>query len=219
MIDTTHDPALKSWVESANLPATEFPIQNLPYATFRRPGDERTRLGIAIGDMLLDATAALDLPSMRRVMAMSRADRVETRRLVSDYLANYSTGAERCLRPISEVELLLPGDIPDYTDFYASIDHATNVGRMFRPDNPLLPNYKWMPIAYHGRASSVVASGAPVRRPWGQVVSTPAGPPVYAPSRLLDYEIELAHFSAPAIPSVSRFQLPKRKIIWLEFAC
>lgn len=200
MIDTTHDPALKSWVESANLPATEFPIQNLPYATFRRPGDERTRLGIAIGDMLLDATAALDLPSMRRVMAMSRADRVETRRLVSDYLANYSTGAERCLRPISEVELLLPGDIPDYTDFYASIDHATNVGRMFRPDNPLLPNYKWMPIAYHGRASSVVASGAPVRRPWGQVVSTPAGPPVYAPSRLLDYEIELGAFLGPGNP-------------------
>jgi fumarylacetoacetase len=200
MIDTTHDPALRSWVESANLPDIDFPIQNLPYATFRRPGEERPRLGIAIGDMLLDATAALDLPSMRSVMAMSRTARAEIRQTVSHYLAHYSTGVERYLHPISEVELLLPCDIPDYTDFYASIHHATNVGRMFRPDNPLLTNYKWMPIAYHGRASSVVPSGTEVRRPWGQIVSDPAGPPVYAPSRLLDYEIELGAFLGPGNP-------------------
>jgi fumarylacetoacetase len=197
MIDATHDPALRSWVESANLPHAEFPIQNLPYATFRRPGDERTRLGIAIGDMLLDATAALDLQSMRRVMAMSRAARVGIRQTASHYLAHHSTAADRHLHPIAEVELRLPCEIPDYTDFYASIDHATNVGRMFRPDNPLLPNYNRMPVAYHGRASSVVASGAPVRRPWGQMVSNSAGPPVYAPSRLLDYEIELGAFLGP----------------------
>ena len=194
MIDQTHDPTLKSWVESANHPDAEFPIQNLPYATFRRRGEERSRLGIAIGDMLLDATEAFDLQSMHRVMSTARAARIDVRRITSDYLARYSTGAERYLHPISEVDLLLPADIPDYTDFYASIQHATNVGRLFRPDNPLLPNYKWMPIAYHGRASSVIVSGAPVRRPWGQIVSNPAGPPVFAPCRLLDYEVELGAF-------------------------
>ena len=179
---------------------TEFPIQNLPYATFRQPGEERTRLGIAIGDQLLDATEAFNIPSMQRVMAMSRSERVDLRRRVSGYLAKYATGSDRHLHPISEVELLLPCDIPDYTDFYASIHHATNVGRLFRPDNPLLPNYKWMPIAYHGRASSVVVSGTPVRRPWGQIVSNPSGPPTYAPCRLLDYELELGAFLGPGNP-------------------
>src|ERR1017187_8218143 len=101
MIDQTHDPTLKSWVESANHSDAEFPIQNLPYATFRRRGEERTRLGIAIGDMLLDATEAFDLPSMRGVMMLPRATRADVRRIASGYLANYSSGAERCLRPIS----------------------------------------------------------------------------------------------------------------------
>lgn len=197
MTDATHDPSLASWVESANRPDSEFPIQNLPYATFRRRSQERARLGIAIGDMLLDATAAFEIESMERVMAMSRLERSGLRRRVSDYLSKYSSGAERNLSPISEVDLLLPSNIPDYTDFYASIHHATNVGRMFRPDNPLLPNYRWMPIAYHGRASSVVVSGTAVRRPWGQIVSSPAGPPVYAPCRLLDYEVELGAFLGP----------------------
>jgi fumarylacetoacetase len=200
MIDATHDPALESWVESANQPHTEFPIQNLPYATFRHPGEERPRLGIAIGDMVLDATQAFNIQSMQSVMAMSSAARADVRRLVSGYLTHYAAGAGRFLVPISEVNLLLATDIPDYTDFYASIQHATNVGRMFRPDNPLLPNYKWMPIAYHGRASSVVISGTPVRRPWGQIVSSPAGPPVYAPCRLLDYEVELGAFLGPGNP-------------------
>jgi fumarylacetoacetase len=101
---------------------------------------------------------------------------------------------------MDEVDLLLPCEIPDYTDFYASIHHATNVGRMFRPDNPLLPNYKWLPVAYHGRASSVVVSGTEVRRPWGQIVSNPAGPPQYAACRLLDYEVELGAFLGPGNP-------------------
>jgi fumarylacetoacetase len=197
MIDQTHDPALKSWVESANREDTEFPIQNLPYATFRKRGEERTRLGIAIGDMLLDATEAFDLESMQRVMSMSGAERTAIRRTVSSYLASYSTAAERHLHPISEVDLLLPCDIPDYTDFYASLHHATNVGRLFRPDNPLLPNYKWIPIAYHGRASSVVVSGTPVRRPSGQIKPNPEAPPTYAPCRLLDYEVELGAFLGP----------------------
>ena len=200
MIDATHSPELQSWVESANRTDTEFPIQNLPYATFRQPGEERTRVGIAIGDQLLDATDAFNIHSTQDAMAMSRSERVDLRRRVSGYLAKYVTGWDRHLHPISEVELLLPSNIPDYTDFYASIHHATNVGRLFRPDNPLLPNYKWMPIAYHGRASSVVVSGTPVRRPWGQIVSNPSGPPTYAPCRLLDYELELGAFLGPGNP-------------------
>ena len=98
---------------------------------------------------------------------------------------------------MSTIELLLPCPIGDYTDFYTSIHHATNVGRMFRPDNPLFPNYKWMPIAYHGRTSSIVISGTPVHRPWGQIVEKPTGPPVYAASRLLDYELEVGAFLGP----------------------
>jgi fumarylacetoacetase len=198
MIDATHDPSLGSWVESANTPETGFPIQNLPYATFRNRGEERTRVGIAIGDMVLDATEAFDLTATERVMSLPRGARTEIRRLVSGFLSKYSNGAERFLTPLRDVELLLPCNIPDYTDFYASVHHATNVGRMFRPDNPLLPNYKWMPIAYHGRASSVIVSGTPVHRPTGQIVSNPQGPPVYAPSRLLDYEVELGAFLGPS---------------------
>jgi fumarylacetoacetase len=200
MIDQTHDPALQSWVESANLPETDFPIQNLPYATFRLQGEERSRVGIAIGDMVLDGTESLGIQSMHSLMSMPPAARADVRRNASAYLANYSAGADRFLHPIAEVDLLLPTDIPDYTDFYASIDHATNVGRLFRPDNPLPPNYKWMPIAYHGRASSVVVSGASIRRPWGQIVSNPASPPIYAPSRMLDYEVELGAFLGPGNP-------------------
>jgi fumarylacetoacetase len=116
---------------------------------------------------------------------------------VSQFLKTGSDKTEKWLLPLREVELLLPCEVPDYTDFYASIHHATNVGSMFRPDNPLLPNYKWLPVAYHGRASSVVVSGTQVRRPWGQIVSNPAGPPQYAPCRLLDYEVELGAFLGP----------------------
>jgi fumarylacetoacetase len=200
MMDQTHDPALQSWVESAKREDTEFPIQNLPYATFRKRGEEQTRLGIAIGDMLLDAGEVFELQSMRHVMSMPSSERTGIRRLVSSYLTRYSTGAERHLHPISDVDLLLACDIPDYTDFYASLHHATNVGRMFRPDNPLLPNYKWVPIAYHGRSSSVVVSGTAVRRPSGQIKPNPEAPPVYAPCRLLDYEVELGAFLGPGNP-------------------
>ena len=197
MIDRTHDPALRSWVETANQPDTDFPIQNLPFASFREPGGERTRVGVAIGDRILDATAAFQIASMQALMAMPRSARRELRARISEFLSTYSQGAERYLIPLAGVELMLPCEIGDYTDFYASIHHATNVGRMFRPDNPLLPNYKWLPVAYHGRASSVVVSGSPIRRPWGQIAGDPAGPPVYAPSRRLDYEVELGAFLGP----------------------
>jgi fumarylacetoacetase len=115
-------------------------------------------------------------------------------------LTNYSASVEPEISPISEVELLLPCDIPDYTDFFASIDHASNVGKLFRADQPLTPNYKWMPIAYHGRASSIVLSGTPVHRPCGQIKVASDDNPVYAPSRMLDYELELGAFLGPGNP-------------------
>jgi len=197
MIDRTHAPELKSWVESANAPAAEFPIQNLPYASFRRTGEEQVRLGVAIGDQVLDIGEAFGIGSMLAVMAMPREDRVQLRRRISDFLATRTPGSERFLISMPGVEPLLPCMIGDYTDFYASIDHATNVGRMFRPDNPLLANYKWMPVAYHGRSSSIVVSGTAVRRPCGQIVETPAGLPFCAPSRALDYEVELGALLGP----------------------
>ena len=197
MTDHTHDPALKSWVESANLPATEFPIQNLPYVTFRAQ-DGAPRLGTRIGDQLLDVTAALGIDSMNSAMALPKSERVELRRKIGALLEAGSP--ERPLMPASSVELLLPCEIGDYTDFYASIHHASNVGSMFRPDNPLMPNYKWLPVAYHGRASSVVVSGTAIRRPRGQTVETPGASPVFGPSRRLDYEVELGAFLGPGNP-------------------
>jgi fumarylacetoacetase len=197
-MDSTHDPNLTSWIESANRPDTDFPIQNLPFASFRKRGEERIRVGVAIGEMVLDASDALGLPSLAAVMAMRRPERTGLRRRISELLATYSSAAERAILPASEIDLLLPCDIPDYTDFFASLHHATNVGSLFRPDKPLAPNYKWIPIAYHGRASSIVLSGAPVRRPWGQVIAHSV--PEYAPSRMLDYELEVGAFVGPGNP-------------------
>ncbi|HEX3747283.1 MAG TPA: fumarylacetoacetase [Bryobacteraceae bacterium] len=197
MIDRTHDPALRSWVESANDPGCDFPIQNLPFATFRHGAE--SHVGVAIGDRVLDVTAALQLASLRDAMATAKPGRVALRHRISDMLSQDRTAAAHLL-PISEAELLLPCEIGDYTDFYASIHHATNVGSMFRPDNPLLPNYKWLPVGYHGRASSIVVSGTPVRRPWGQTIEQPAGPPKLTPSRRLDYELELGSFLGPGNP-------------------
>lgn len=197
MIDRTHDPGLRSWVDSANAPGTDFPIQNLPFGTFQRPGTSEPRLGVAIGDQVLDVTAALGVNSMNTVMKLHPAERAELRRRISDFLFSPSPEAAAMLTPMSAARLLLPCEIGDYTDFYASIDHATNVGRMFRPDQPLLPNYKWLPVAYHGRASSIVISGTPIRRPWGQWAQSSGGPPVYAPSGRLDYELELGAFLGP----------------------
>jgi len=195
MTDRTHDPALRSWVDSANEPGADFPIQNLPFATFLTGAGPH--VGVAIGDRILDATAALGVPSLQSVMAMPKAGRLDLRHRISDYLVTRRTGAESHLSPLAGSRLLLPCMIGDYTDFYASIHHATNVGSMFRPDNPLLPNYKWLPVGYHGRASSIVLSGTPIRRPSGQIAEFPAGPPVFGPSRRLDYELELGAFIGP----------------------
>ena len=193
MIDRTHDPNLRSWVESANDPATDFPIQNLPFVCFGDP----PRAGVVIADQILDLLRAVGIKHVRSVMAMPKAARVELRRKISDFLTVYTPGAEGFLTPLDGAKLQLPCEIGDYTDFYASIHHARNVGSMFRPDNPLLPNYKWLPVGYHGRASSIVVSGTPVQRPCGQITDAPGGPPAFAPSRRLDYELELGAFLGP----------------------
>jgi fumarylacetoacetase len=196
-MDFSHDPNRRSWIESANRPDTDFPIQNLPYASFRKRGEERQRVGVAIGDMVLDASEALGIESLLAIMAITRSERIGLRHRLSELLANYSAATERAILPLTEVELLLPCDIPDYTDFFASLDHATKVGSLFRPDKPLSPNYKWVPIAYHGRASSIVLSGIPVHRPSGQIVPNSGQPPIYSPTRMLDYELEVGAFLGP----------------------
>ncbi len=214
-INETHDPNLQSWVASANDPATDFPIQNLPLGVFVEDCDDLPRLGVAIGDQVLDLSAvsetlwaddfddvladacsyeALDMlllgePAQwselrRRLSELLRADKRNTKR----YLI------EEHLLPQAAVEMRLPVEIKNYTDFYASLYHATNVGKLFRPDQPLLPNYKWVPIGYHGRASSVIVSGTPVRRPQGQTMTEGADTPEFGPSKVLDYELEVGLF-------------------------
>jgi len=218
--DDTHEPTLRSWVESANDPASDFPIQNLPFGVFRRRDRaESARVGIAIGDQVFDVSGAAragafadDAPaasaaglceagSLNALMARGRLAARTLRRAVSRALradgGARSPALETALVPQSAAELLVPATIGDYTDFYASVFHATNVGSMFRPDNPLLPNYKYVPIGYHGRSSSIVVSGSAVRRPHGQTRDDSAGgPPVFGPSRRLDYELEVGAFVA-----------------------
>lgn len=190
MLDETHDPALKSWVASAN-GHPDFPIQNLPLGVFRRSSDERPRIGVAIGDEILDLSGwLLDAATLKGYMGLPASQRRELRRKISKRLSDPSAKTE--LDSQAEVEMLMPVEIGDYTDFYASLHHATNVGKMLRPDQPLFPNYKWVPIAYHGRASSVVVSGTHVRRPQGQL-----GAGVFGPSKSIDYELELGAFLGP----------------------
>ncbi|MEP7275762.1 MAG: fumarylacetoacetase [Betaproteobacteria bacterium] len=198
-VDNTHDPALESFVASANDPATDFPLQNLPFGRFRRGAGEDWRIGVAIGDQVVALRDAgfVDSDDMNRLMAAGAATHGALRRALSNALqAGSETGQaiQRHLVAQSDVELGVPCRIGDYTDFYTGIHHATNVGRLFRPDNPLLPNYKWMPIGYHGRASSIVASGHPIRRPRGQSKEADAAAPAFGPTRRLDYELELGAF-------------------------
>ena len=189
-LNETHDPALRSWVESANLPDTDFPIQNLPFCIFRH-GHAAPRVGVGIGDSILDVP---DYPSINALMERGRAAASELRWRLSRVLRVDNPYPPRALLfKQSECTLLLPAQIGDFSDFYASIFHATNVGSMFRPDNPLMPNYKWLPVGYHARASSVIASGEPVRRACGQIQEG-SNPPVFAESRQLDYECELGCF-------------------------
>jgi len=205
-IDETHDPNLESWVESANDPESDFPIQNLPMCRFERNGE--LRAGVRIGDRVLDLARADSgfAPTTARAGfpwsdPSTGADSGAGRRRLRDWLVRHLKSdasredrerVEAALIPVDDVSLALPVQPLDYTDFYASVFHATNVGSMFRPDNPLLPNYKHVPIAYHGRASSIVASGTGVRRPVGQQAPAEEGArPQFGPSTLFDYEMEV----------------------------
>jgi fumarylacetoacetase len=190
MIDETHDSGLESWVESANRPGCDFPIQNLPLGVFRRAGNQEARLGVAIGDAILDIREWLDGSNLNGYLSLPSTQRRDLRRMLSRVLAKGSP--VRGLTPQCDCEMLLSAEIGDYTDFYASLHHATNVGRLFRPSNPLLPNYRHLPIAYHGRASSIVVSGTPIRRPSGQL-----GEGLFGPTRELDYEIEAGALIGP----------------------
>jgi fumarylacetoacetase len=197
MIDETHDPSLESWVESANDPAGAFPIQNLPFGRFRERHATSWQLGVAIGDEVLSLKKAglVESDDMTVVLAASKAVRRELRRSLSEGLrrgCDRETDWRHALCLSSTVEVGLPCEISGYTDFYAGIHHATAVGRLFRPDNPLLPNYKWVPIGYHGRSSSIMASGHGFRRPRGQIKGSEAhAKPMLAPTERLDYELEL----------------------------
>ena len=215
--DTTHDPELKSWVPGANAADTDFPIQNLPLGVFRLPGQAHGRPGVAIGDQVLDLAAAAHAgalspeaaralhgcwdansgATLNPLMARGPAARRALRQSLSHALADGAAAQavlHGCLHAQGEVEMLLPCQIGDYTDFYTGIHHATAVGKLFRPDNALLPNYKWVPIGYHGRGSSIVASGQALRRPNGQVKGPNDEAPRFAPSQRLDYELELGAF-------------------------
>jgi len=212
-LDETHDSVPESWVESANSVDTDFPIQNLPFGIFRHALDA-PRIGVAIGDLIVDiggvanqrslalgdeaTLEACRTVSLNAFMVLGAGPRRAVRRrlhalLRKDASVDDRQMMSRHLVPQADVEMLLPAAIGDYTDFYASIFHATNVGRLFRPENPLLPNYKYIPIGYHGRASSLVASGTPVRRPCGQTREGNAEP-VFGPSKALDYELEVGFF-------------------------
>ena len=212
-LDATHDPALQSWVASANTDDTDFPIQNLPYGRFRRAGSGETwRIGVAIGNQVLDLqlaaargrwdepVAALLAPlaqgELNAFMAQSAAARRALRNALSQALAADSpqqAALVDCLVPMTAAEMTVPCRIGDYTDFYTGIHHATTVGKLFRPDNPLLPNYKWVPIGYHGRASSIGVSGQSFVRPLGQTQGE-AGTPAFGASQRLDYELEIGFF-------------------------
>ena len=216
-MNQTHDPALTSWVESANSPDADFPIQNLPFGVFSRKGETERRVGVAIGNQIVDVGESLsanlwtgkardvarfcDRPSMKELMQATKESLSEFRARLSELLSGMPDDESAinplppgALVPMSEAEMRPPAEIGDYTDFYASIYHATNVGKLFRPESPLLPNYKHVPIGYHGRASSIILSGTEVRRPKGQTLPTGSTTPTFGPSQMLDYEAEVGFF-------------------------
>lgn len=211
MLNETHNPDLTSWVDSANTDNTDFPIQNLPFAIFRRAGsNESFRGGVAIGNEIVDLAAAAktnvfsglaldgikacDSKELNAFMDMGKTTWSAVRLALSNALKSGSDAQqvlENCLVSQDDAEYALPCHIGDYTDFYTSIFHATSVGKLFRPDNPLLPNYKWIPIGYHGRSSSIDVSGQTFKRPKGQLKAPDADKPVLAPCKRLDYEMEV----------------------------
>ncbi len=221
MIDQTHDPELKSWVESAGQPGTDFPIQNLPFGVFMGE-DGGGRIGVAIGDEILDVQAAiedgcLELPgdtacalcagTLNQFMGQGTSSWRAARHAISSILSVDAEARPALLRSQAGTRMLLPASIGDYTDFYAARHHATNVGKMFRPDgDPLLPNYLHLPVGYHGRASSIVVSGTPITRPHGQL-KPDDGDPVFGPCRLLDHELEFGAFIGAGNAMGSRIEM------------
>ncbi|MEL6348728.1 MAG: fumarylacetoacetase [Myxococcota bacterium] len=216
-LNETHDPNLKSWVATANADAADFTIQNLPFASFRRVGtNEPFRGGVAIGDQIVDLAAAhaagifsglaadaadaAAKPALNDFMAMGAGAWAALRLALSRGLREGSAqqdALQATLVPQDDAEYAVPAQIGDYTDFYTSIHHATNIGSLFRPNNPILPNYKWIPIGYHGRSSSIRISGVDVIRPNGQTRPAEGQAPGFGPSRRLDYELELGLFVGP----------------------
>jgi fumarylacetoacetase len=214
LLNETHDPALRSWVASANAAGSDFAIQNLPLAVFRRRGSaEAFRGGVAIGEQILDLAALAQAgvfagaagaavqagaqDKLNALMALGQPAWSALRLALSRALREGAVEQGKltaCLVPQSEAEYTVPARIGDYTDFYTSVHHATNIGRQFRPDNPLLPNYKWVPIGYHGRASSIGISGQQFHRPVGQTLPPGATVPTFGPARRLDIELELGIF-------------------------
>ncbi len=214
-LNETHDAGLRSWVASANTGASDFPIQNLPFAVFRRAGSQEAwRGGVAIGDQVLDLARAsaikalgdavqpqLEAASQQHLngfMAMGPAAWSALRLALSRALregAAAQAALQDCLVAQSDVEYTVPAQVGDYTDFYTSVHHATNVGKLFRPDNPLMENYKWVPIGYHGRASSLRVSGVDFRRPMGQLKAPDATAPALKPCARLDYELEMGIYT------------------------
>jgi fumarylacetoacetase len=216
-MNETHDPTLRSWLASANLPSCDFPIQNLPIGIFRCAGSaEPFRAGVALGDQILDlgrvaarallsgpaadVCAAFREPSLNAYLGLGR-DAWSALRLGLSRALREGAAEEAALTPYfipqQAAEYALPMVVGDYTDFYASIHHATRVGALFRPEQPLLPNYRWVPIAYHGRSSSLVVSDTPVQRPRGQSLPKGEDRPSVRPSARLDYEAELGIVVGP----------------------
>lgn len=196
LLHDANDPALESWVDSANHAASDFPIQNLPFGRFRRDEDSDWCIGVAIGDQVLDLRKAglIDSAAMNRLIRLKPESRRSLRQVISEGLRRGSPSRAKFETALVAQELVtlgVPCEIRDYTDFYVGIHHATAVGKQFRPDNPLLPNYKWVPIGYHGRASTINASGSTFHRPVGQIKAPDAGQPVLGASARLDFELEL----------------------------
>lgn len=223
-LNETHDVQLKSWVTSANQPGNDFPVQNLPFAIFRRNHTaEQFRGGVAIGDQVVDLAQLYRQVSLNEGVKEILSSCIDSKlnrfmqqgpeawsalRLALSRLlragAEQQSQVRACLIPQSEVEYDVPCMIGDYTDFYTSIHHATNVGALFRPDNPLLPNYKWIPIGYHGRSSSIAISGQQVHRPNGQTRAPDQDAPQFGPCKRLDFELELGIYlgqgNDPGVP-------------------
>jgi fumarylacetoacetase len=196
-LDATHDPQTRSWLASANAADTDFPIQNLPWGRFRSDGAGPWRIGVAIGDAVLDVQAVglLEHADMVRLLSAPAQVRRDLRRALWQGLRDGAAEQQTwrsALWPQANVQLGLPCEVGDFTDFYSGIHHARAVGTMFRPQQPLLPNYQWLPIGYHGRASSLLPAGKAFHRPWGQTLPAGASAPVFGPCQRLDYELELA---------------------------